>query len=166
MVPSNLSSKSPFEVSKRKPGRQSKSRWGSTIEVQPNERKLTAKPIFRPFQIRWAKDNSRLALAVKSTQIGYSTATAAWAVFQRCLERPQHTVIFLSRSERQSLELARKAKGLVDAYEALLPTSPRTGSSNSPRGASTRSASATAPASSSSPPTPTPHAVTLGTCPR
>src|SRR5207244_12903212 len=45
--------------------------------------------------------------------------TAAWAVFQRCLERPQHTVIFLSRSERQSLELARKAKGLVDAYEGI-----------------------------------------------
>jgi len=28
-------------------------------------------------------------------------------------------VIFLSRSERQSLELARKAKGLVDAYEGI-----------------------------------------------
>jgi hypothetical protein len=40
-------------------------------------------------------------------------------VFQRCLERPQHAVIFLSRSERQSLELARKAKGLVDAYEGI-----------------------------------------------
>jgi phage FluMu gp28-like protein len=90
-----------------------------TIKVQPSERKLTQKPIFRPFQIRWAKDNSRLALAVKSTQIGYSTATAAWAVFQRCLERPQHAVIFLSRSERQSLELARKAKGLVDAYQGI-----------------------------------------------
>ena len=40
-------------------------------------------------------------------------------MFQRCLERPQHAVIFLSRSERQSLELARKAKGLVDAYEGI-----------------------------------------------
>ena len=119
MVLSDLSSKSRFELSKRKPGRQLKSRWASTIEVQPSERKLAQKPIFRPFQIRWAKDNSRLALAVKSTQIGYSTATAAWAVFQRCLERPQHAVIFLSRSERQSLELARKAKGLVDAYQGI-----------------------------------------------
>jgi len=87
--------------------------------VQPSERRPTQKPIFRPYQIRWATDTSRLALAVKSTQIGLSTATGAWAVFKRCLRRPQHTVIFLSRSERQSLELARKTKALIDAYEGI-----------------------------------------------
>src|SRR5262249_54335069 len=89
------------------------------IEVQWDEGKLTEKPIFRPYQIRWATETSRLALAVKSTQIGLSTATGAWAVFKRCLRLPQHTVIFLSRSERQSLELARKTKALIDAYEGV-----------------------------------------------
>ena len=67
----------------------------------------------RPYQRRWAKDPARLAIAVKSAQIGYSTATAGWAV-KRCLEIPQRNVIFLSRSERQALELGEKAKIWVD----------------------------------------------------
>ena len=64
-------------------------------------------------------ETSRLALAVKSRQIGLSTATGAWAVFKRCQRLPQHTVIFLSRSGRQSPELARKTKALIDAYEGV-----------------------------------------------
>jgi len=76
-------------------------------------------PTFRPYQIRWANDTSRLAMMVKATQIGVSTATGAWAIFKRCLRIPNHLVILLSRSERQSLELARKCKGLIDAYEGI-----------------------------------------------
>jgi len=58
-------------------------------------------------------------MMVKATQIGISTATAGWAIFKRCLRIPNHLVILLSRSERQSLELARKCKGLIDAYEGV-----------------------------------------------
>jgi phage FluMu gp28-like protein len=58
-------------------------------------------------------------MIVKATQIGVSTATAGWAIFKRCLRIPNHLVILLSRSERQSLELARKCKGLIDAYEGI-----------------------------------------------
>jgi phage FluMu gp28-like protein len=58
-------------------------------------------------------------MIVKATQIGLSTATAGWAIFKRCLRIPNHLVILLSRSERQSLELARKCKGLIDAYEGI-----------------------------------------------
>ena len=58
-------------------------------------------------------------MMVKATQIGISTATAGWAIFKRCLRIPNHLVILLSRSERQSLELARKCKGLIDAYEGI-----------------------------------------------
>ena len=112
-------SNSAFKTSQTKRVRPSSNPSASRIEVQPSERKLTQKPIFRPYQVRWATDTSRLALAVKSTQIGLSTATGAWAVFKRCLRRPEHTVIFLSRSERQSLELARKTKALIDAYEGI-----------------------------------------------
>lgn len=59
-------------------------------------------------------------MMVKASQIGVSTATAAWAIFKRCLRIPNHLVILLSRSERQSLELARKCKGLVSAYEGVI----------------------------------------------
>jgi phage FluMu gp28-like protein len=58
-------------------------------------------------------------MMVKATQIGISTATAGWAIFKRCLRIPNHLVILLSRSERQSLELARKCKGLIDAFEGV-----------------------------------------------
>jgi phage FluMu gp28-like protein len=81
---------------------------------------VTAMPTFRAYQDRWASEESRLALIVKATQIGISTATAAWAIIERCLPRPGHLVIILSRSERQSLELARKCKGLVDAYDGIV----------------------------------------------
>lgn len=77
-------------------------------------------PTFRPYQDRWASEQSRLALMVKATQIGISTATAAWAIIERCLPRPGHLVIILSRSERQSLELARKCKALVGAYDGIV----------------------------------------------
>lgn len=56
---------------------------------------------------------------VKATQIGVFDSTAGWAIFKRCLRIPNHLVILLSRSERQSLELARKCKGLIDAYEGI-----------------------------------------------
>jgi phage FluMu gp28-like protein len=75
----------------------------------------------RPYQRRWAMDPARFAIAVKSAQIGYSTATAGWAV-ARCLEVPDHTIIFLSRSERQALELSEKAKFWIGGFEGLVTT--------------------------------------------
>jgi len=107
-------------TSKTGRGRQSSALSGSRIEVKPSESKLKEPPTFRPYQIRWANDTSRLALIVKATQIGISTATAGWAIFKRCLRIPGHLVIILSRSERQSLELARKCKALVNAYEGVV----------------------------------------------
>lgn len=64
-------------------------------------------------------DPSRFAIAVKSAQIGYSTATAGWAV-ARCLDFPDRNIIFLSRSERQALELSEKAKFCVRAFRGLV----------------------------------------------
>ena len=74
--------------------------------------------ILRPYQRRWAKDEQRFTIAVKAAQIGYSTASAAWAV-DRCLVIPKRTIIFLSRSERQSLELAHRAKEWLDGYHGV-----------------------------------------------
>ena len=74
--------------------------------------------VLRGYQRRWARDERRFAIAVKSAQIGYSTASAAWAV-DRCLVIPQRTIIFLSRSERQSLELAHRAKEWLDGYHGV-----------------------------------------------
>ena len=74
--------------------------------------------MLRPYQQRWATDPARFAIAVKSAQIGYSTATAGWAV-NRCLHMPRRNIIFLSRSERQALELGEKAKAFVDAFQGV-----------------------------------------------
>jgi phage FluMu gp28-like protein len=74
--------------------------------------------VLRGYQRRWAKDEHRFTIAVKSAQIGYSTASAAWAVY-RCLVIPKRTIIFLSRSERQSLELAHRAKEWLDGYHGV-----------------------------------------------
>ncbi len=79
---------------------------------------LKNKTVLRPYQRRWANDPARFALAVKSAQIGYSTAAAAWAV-ERCLKIPKRTIIFLSRSEAQSRELGEKAKDWLDGYRGV-----------------------------------------------
>ncbi len=95
-------------------------------EVTPSQVVLTGLPrefrgqtVLRPYQKRWTNDPARFAVAVKSAQIGFSTATAAWAV-ERCLRMPRRTVVFLSRSERQSRELAEKAKMWLDGYRGVL----------------------------------------------
>ena len=90
-------------TSKTGRGRQSSALSGSRIEVKPSESKLKEPPTFRPYQIRWANDTSRLAFIVKATQIGISTATAGWAIFKRCLRIPGHLVIILSRSVPSSI---------------------------------------------------------------
>ena len=74
--------------------------------------------VLRWYQRRWANDPQRFTIAVKAAQIGYSTASAAWAV-RRCLVIPKRTIIFLSRSERQSQELAHRAKEWLDGYHGV-----------------------------------------------
>lgn len=74
--------------------------------------------VLRRYQQCWAQDPARFAIAVKSAQIGYSTATAGWAV-DRCLDIPHRNIIFLSRSERQALELSQKAKAWLDGFSGV-----------------------------------------------
>jgi phage FluMu gp28-like protein len=92
---------------------------GGAIEVANAQPPTANAPMMlRPYQQRWANDPARFAMAVKSAQIGYSTATAGWAV-NRCLHIPRRNIIFLSRSERQALELGEKAKAFVDAFRGV-----------------------------------------------
>ncbi len=88
------------------------------IEVSSGAADLSRFSHMRAYQRRWAMDAARFAIAVKSAQIGFSTATAGWAV-SRCLEFPRRNIIFLSRSERQALELSEKAKDWVDGFHGL-----------------------------------------------
>jgi phage FluMu gp28-like protein len=88
------------------------------IESDPDP-EVSMPPLpWREAQQLWINDPNKLAFAVKSAQIGYSTATAAWAVGE-CVKRPGHLVVFLSRSEPQSKELARKAKMIVSALKGV-----------------------------------------------
>jgi phage FluMu gp28-like protein len=89
----------------------------ATLEVFDPD--LVNSAMLRPYQVRWSQDPARFAVAVKSAQIGFSTATAAWAV-DRCLLLPLRTIIFLSRSERQSRELAEKAKQWLRGYKGAI----------------------------------------------
>jgi len=88
-------------------------------EVEVVEPQLVNSTKLRSYQNRWSCDPSRFAIAVKAAQIGFSTATAAWAV-SRCLLIPLRNIIFLSRSERQSRELAEKAKQWLQGYEGAV----------------------------------------------
>jgi phage FluMu gp28-like protein len=90
-------------------------RSGRRVKVAEPEIELRNDTVLRPYQLRWVNDQARFTIAVKSAQVGYSTASASWAV-QGCLAVPRRTIVFLSRSERQSLELAQRAKRWVDGF--------------------------------------------------
>src|SRR5574341_792642 len=76
------------------------------------------KAILFPWQQRWVADPARLKIAVKSTQIGFSFAEA-YADAVECLEQDRNLFAILSRSERQALEFARKAKEHCQAIGAV-----------------------------------------------
>ena len=101
--------------------RRSKSAGGKASRTTGSAVEITRSPsliasagfILRPYQQRWAKEPARFAIAVKSAQIGYSTATAGWAV-DRCLNIPRRNIIFSrARSAR------RKGKDFVDAFRGV-----------------------------------------------
>ncbi len=97
-------------------------RVGSGGELQTSDFTLhtsAPRPRFRllPYQQRWVKDDSRLKIAVKARQIGYSFAATLRAVMQ-CLEK-KTTWIFLSKGERQSRLLMEKVQEHVQACGAV-----------------------------------------------
>jgi len=78
----------------------------------------THKPILYPYQQEWVGDRSRLKIAVKSTQIGFSF-TEAYDDVVDSLEIDRNLWCILSRSERQALEFARKCKEHCNAIGAV-----------------------------------------------
>jgi phage FluMu gp28-like protein len=71
-----------------------------------------------PYQQAWMRETSRLALVVKASQIGYSTATGAWAI-SRAIERNDHLIVVISASEAQAKEFVRRAKQLVNGLKGV-----------------------------------------------
>ena len=69
------------------------------------------------YQKDWINDKSPLKIWVKARQIGYSFAGTLGPVLD-CLDR-KTLWIFLSTGQRQSMELARKAKDHLDAMRAI-----------------------------------------------
>jgi phage FluMu gp28-like protein len=115
--PDGLVPTGPREVSGQAPAGTSDGTTDVEV-VDPESRELKNDVVLRRYQRVWVKDKQRFTIAVKAAQIGYSTASAAWAV-DRCLAIPKRTIIFLSRSERQSLELAHRAKDWLDGYHGV-----------------------------------------------
>jgi phage FluMu gp28-like protein len=70
--------------------------------------------ILLPYQRRWIEDKCRFKIWLASRQIGKSFATALEGVDDGMERRTSW--VYLSRGERQSKELAEKAKTHIDAY--------------------------------------------------
>ena len=69
------------------------------------------------YQREWINDKSKLKLWVKARQIGYSFAGTLGPTLDSITRKTLW--IFLSTGQRQSLELARKAKDHLDAMRAI-----------------------------------------------
>src|SRR3954447_3793619 len=55
-----------------------------------------------PYQAKWINDNSRLKLAEKSRQIGWTWATACGLVLRKCLNESRYDCWISSRDELQA----------------------------------------------------------------
>lgn len=74
--------------------------------------------ILLPYQQRWVADKSRFKIGLLARQTGKSFAASLEAVLD-ALEYRGNLWIFLSRGERQSLELAEKAKRHCEAIRVV-----------------------------------------------
>lgn len=73
--------------------------------------------ILLPYQQRWLSDKSRFKIALKARQIGFSFIIALEGLIE-AIEYPRN-VIFVSASERQSLELLEKVYQHTRAMEII-----------------------------------------------
>lgn len=80
----------------------------SEISAEPAKRQ-----ILLPYQRRWVQDKSQLKIWLKARQIGFSFAASYRAVAD-CVSRKTLWIV-LSAGQRQSIELAHKAKEHVEA---------------------------------------------------
>ena len=86
----------------------------SLSHVQPA---TVTQTLLLQYQKDWINNKSPLKIWVKARQIGYSFAGTLGPVLD-CLDR-KTLWIFLSTGQRQSMELARKAKDHLDAMRAI-----------------------------------------------
>jgi phage FluMu gp28-like protein len=75
--------------------------------------------ILLPYQRAWIMDQSRFKIGLWSRQVGKSFAASLEAVLD-CVENPRSLWVFLSRGERQSKELAEKAKRHLEAIQVVV----------------------------------------------
>lgn len=76
---------------------------------------INDKPILYPYQRNWINDKSRFKIALKARQIGFSTVMALEGLLEAIEEK--RTILFVSASERQSLELIDKVKTWIRILE-------------------------------------------------
>lgn len=71
-----------------------------------------------PYQARFIDDESRFRIVLKSRQVGGSFMIAVEALLYALL-RPNTTILLVSRSLRQSVELMRKVKTFIKQFEGV-----------------------------------------------
>lgn len=86
----------------------------SLLDVDPG---VVTQKLLLNYQREWLNDRSRLKLWVKARQIGYSFAGTLGPVLDTLSRKTLW--IFLSTGQRQSIELAKKAKDHLDAMREI-----------------------------------------------
>ncbi len=77
---------------------------------------IPPKQFFLPYQDKWLKDHSRLKIAEKSRQIGWTWTTAASLVRRKCLRKASLDSWISSRDELQAKLFLEDCKHFADAY--------------------------------------------------
>ncbi len=78
---------------------------------------MASPDLLLPYQRRWIEDKAQLRIYNKSRQIGFSFVVTLDGALD-CIER-KRLKIYLSRGQRQSIELGRKAKEHMDALALI-----------------------------------------------
>jgi phage FluMu gp28-like protein len=89
-----------------------------SVEAHPGKAKVipAAGTVLLPYQLKWVQDNSRLKIAEKSRQIGWTWSTACALVRRKCLNRSRYDSWISSRDELQAKLFLEDCKHFAGDY--------------------------------------------------
>src|ERR1051325_9694526 len=94
------------------------SKSGRCAEAHPGKAKIipAAGAVLLPFQMKWVQDKSRLKIAEKSRQIGWTWSTACSLVRRKCLGQSRLDSWISSRDELQAKLFLEDCKHFAGDY--------------------------------------------------
>src|SRR3954449_12087090 len=88
-----------------------------SVEAHPGKAKVipAAGTVLLPYQLKWVQDRSRLKIAEKSRQIGWTWATACGLVLRKCQRKARLDSWISSRDELQAKLFLKDCKHFAKA---------------------------------------------------